>query len=599
MYYFKRTLWGLTMIVKFIPKKGGGSCQATMRYLLGANNDREQATVLRGDPKLTQYLADSLDFKHGYTVGVLSFKERDLQDDLKNAIMDDFERTLFCGMDKEQYNICWIQHQDKDRLELNFVIPKVELRTGKNFNPYYDRIDRQRVNDFKTFTNAHYNLHDPDNPSNKQAISESMTLPKGKKAIADMIHQGVLASIESGAVASRQDVIDLLTSSGFDIARITDKSISIADPQGGRNLRLKGAIYEKEFAGISPRITAELTARATSYERELTERADTARKRLETAITERAEYNAKRYRGATARSHQDQRSVDYSADERLLRTNEQLSAGATHSPSASLDSQRERENTLLGAVQPTHHFGDRVRGRGVSDVVSHDVGNATNASLGGVYEPVFQDIQTAFGGLRQQEPPTNASLSGAKGQHDKAVTDHHRRLAEQAQRADNIIANSTSERTQRTDAGNQRTQQLQQASERHQQEATSTFGRLDEVGERFKNALADVERRTADLDRQAKSRHSQSNTVKHITSGDHRQAYKLIETVTGDCNELKQRIDRSRAEFLAMQLVYANTNQPLSMDDKQKIVDDMPVLQLAMTAKRLRRDKELNYAPSL
>ncbi|WP_169798155.1 hypothetical protein, partial [Moraxella oblonga] len=81
--------------------------------------------------------------------------------------------------------------------------------------------------------------------------------------------------------------------------------------------------------------------------------------------------------------------------------------------------------------------------------------------------------------------------------------------------------------------------------------------------------------------------------------GDHRQTYKLIETVTSDCNELKQRIDRSRAEFLAMQLMYANTNQPLSMDDKQKIVDDMPVLQLAMTAKRLRKDKELNYTPSL
>jgi hypothetical protein len=29
--------------------------------------------------------------------------------------MDSFERTLLPGLDKDQYSVLWVQHQDKDR----------------------------------------------------------------------------------------------------------------------------------------------------------------------------------------------------------------------------------------------------------------------------------------------------------------------------------------------------------------------------------------------------------------------------------------------------------------------------------------------------
>ena len=60
------------MIIRFLPNKGKGTCLATMNYLLGSKGDQEHAKVLQGDPKLTQQLADSLEFKHKYTVGVYS-----------------------------------------------------------------------------------------------------------------------------------------------------------------------------------------------------------------------------------------------------------------------------------------------------------------------------------------------------------------------------------------------------------------------------------------------------------------------------------------------------------------------------------------------
>ena len=43
---------------------------------LGKDRDREHAKILQGDPELTRQLADSLEFKNRYTVGVLSFEEK-------------------------------------------------------------------------------------------------------------------------------------------------------------------------------------------------------------------------------------------------------------------------------------------------------------------------------------------------------------------------------------------------------------------------------------------------------------------------------------------------------------------------------------------
>ena len=48
-------------------------------------------------------------------------------------------------------------------------------------NPYYDPIDRKRVNAFKDHTNAKYDLHDPNDPANRQPHTANMRLPKRKK----------------------------------------------------------------------------------------------------------------------------------------------------------------------------------------------------------------------------------------------------------------------------------------------------------------------------------------------------------------------------------------------------------------------------------
>ena len=285
------------MIVKFLPNKGNGTCLATMNYLLGKHGNREHAKVLQGDPKLTQQLADSLEFKHKYTVGVLSFEESNLDDRQKREIMADFEKALLCGLKQDQYNICWIEHRDKGRLELNFVIPKIELITGKALNPYFDSVDRKRVNAFKDHTNAKYDLHDPNDPANRQPLTTKYNLPKDKKALQKAITGYLMNEMGQGRVIDRQGVLNAIQSDlGLSVARITPNSISISDPtnENGRNIRLKGEIYADNFR-FSQDYSAENERASQNYRTNRTKRIDDTRTILTAEIERKRAFNIKLY----------------------------------------------------------------------------------------------------------------------------------------------------------------------------------------------------------------------------------------------------------------------------------------------------------------
>ncbi|MGS6280293.1 plasmid mobilization relaxase MbeA, partial [Enterobacter intestinihominis] len=56
--------------------------------------------------------------------------------------------------------------------------------------------------------------------------------------------RGILTLVSSGELKSLHDFSETLYGAVFDVGPTTKSSISIADPDGGRNIRLKGAIYE-------------------------------------------------------------------------------------------------------------------------------------------------------------------------------------------------------------------------------------------------------------------------------------------------------------------------------------------------------------------
>ena len=243
------------MIVDFF-RHGTGLSKGCLDYLLGEDREREHAQVLSGDVDLTAQLIDSSPFAKKYTSGCLSFYEHDLSDQDKQQIMQNFEQCIFPGLNPDQYQVLWVQHQDKvnqatgeTRLELNFVIPNVELSTGKRLQPFYAPVDLDRVDLFKQITNAEHRLYDPDDPNNQQLLINKKNLPKDVRDFKAQLHQRIYRAVANGEIADRQKLVEWLESNDVKVTRQTQKSISIENPYEGatRPIRLNGEVYEQGF----------------------------------------------------------------------------------------------------------------------------------------------------------------------------------------------------------------------------------------------------------------------------------------------------------------------------------------------------------------
>ncbi|RTN44283.1 nuclease, partial [Enterobacter hormaechei] len=212
----------------------------------------------------------------------------------REKLMASFERVLMPGLDKDQYSVLWVEHTDKGRLELNFLIPNTELLTGKRLQPYFDRADRPRIDAWQTVVNGRLGLHDPNAPENRRALVTASALPETKQEAAQAITQGLLALASSGELKTRQDVTAALESAGFEVVRTTRSSISIADPDGGRNIRLKGAIYEQSF-NAGEGLGAEIESAAAAYRRDAESRIQRARAVCQSGTECKREENQRRH----------------------------------------------------------------------------------------------------------------------------------------------------------------------------------------------------------------------------------------------------------------------------------------------------------------
>ena len=74
--------------------------------------------------------------------------------------------------------------------------------------------------------------------STNESYAHQTTYQEPKRRIRSD-YKGLLGLAEQGALKSRSDVLEALKGAGFEIARTTPKSISIKNPDGGQNIRLK------------------------------------------------------------------------------------------------------------------------------------------------------------------------------------------------------------------------------------------------------------------------------------------------------------------------------------------------------------------------
>ncbi|MBW3034916.1 hypothetical protein JGX50_19825, partial [Acinetobacter baumannii] len=278
-------------------------------------------------------------------------------------IMQDFEQALFPGMDQSQYRVLWIEHQDKlneetgeRRLELNFLIPNVEILTGQRLQPYYDKADRPRIDLFKKITNYEYQLHDADDPLYRQAVTTAKNLPKTVNEIKETLDIEATRAVEGGLITDRQSMKKWLLDLGLEVTRETKKSLSIKNPnddEKARPIRLTGAIYEQDFrlTETSQQLTIAASER---YRRE-------AEQRNQSDIQRYAEYCAKRsteleqqyrqhqnvYTAETERSNER----DIAADRPDYSSNQEAAATRHDSPVARTTTADQTATSELAAVE--------------------------------------------------------------------------------------------------------------------------------------------------------------------------------------------------------------------------------------------------------
>lgn len=288
------------MMISF-GRHGTGSGLAAAEYMTQDNDhtgkERAGVSVLKGDPFLVADIADDLDFKHKYSSGVIAWaaEENPTAEEVEE-VLTDFEKLSFAGLSADQYSWAAVQHvEDDGSKHVHFMIARVDLESGKAFNPAppghrddYDAL-RDKFNHDKGWAR-------PDDPSRSRLSQDGhLSLLDESKNPKKQITDFLTNRIEEGKINNRDDIRLSLAELG-EITREGDNYISVKPEGFNRALRLKGAIYEREFTRKSI-IEAESQSGSRSERGGNIdqERASEARQRLQSAIEKRTGYNGERY----------------------------------------------------------------------------------------------------------------------------------------------------------------------------------------------------------------------------------------------------------------------------------------------------------------
>uniref|UniRef100_UPI0005349D7E relaxase/mobilization nuclease domain-containing protein n=1 Tax=Helicobacter pylori TaxID=210 RepID=UPI0005349D7E len=242
------------MLVKFWGiNQGGGDGDGSVNYLLNERVKQGTAKVLKGDVNLTKSLLLSLTQKHKACVGCLSFEELNIDESLKYELMESFENALLTESMQNRYNILWVEHTDKGRLELNFVIPRIDLITQKAFTPYYHSADITRIDIWKDYINLKHVFTNPKDLEKQHNIQQHQTKnPQNKELLATYEKLDKLIQDNLGKLFnSRDDIINFLKDNQCEVTRQGKDYISVKLPNEPKAKRLKGFYYHETFRTIA------------------------------------------------------------------------------------------------------------------------------------------------------------------------------------------------------------------------------------------------------------------------------------------------------------------------------------------------------------
>ena len=251
------------MIHVRMPHGQGNALQAA-RYLMSEQDHAGKTrsappVVLDGDPLLVAALANQTHRAHKYACGCLSFRDSERPTALQQReIMRDFERTFLPGLQKGQhYAIAWVAHEDKNNLELNYLLATTELTSGKQLNPFPPGDVQHEFNDAWVQNMNHvlgYEQVVADPFKVMRSRFESQVLPL-KDATAQICRQASShreirnelqslfgTAIAQGQLNSRQELIEHLGEMGT-VTRAGQDYVSFLPTGEQKAIRLKGPMF--------------------------------------------------------------------------------------------------------------------------------------------------------------------------------------------------------------------------------------------------------------------------------------------------------------------------------------------------------------------
>ena len=183
-------------------KKNQRSVKNSLDYLLRTKKPEEQKFVEvlsqtnRSDiENFNEYIKEK-NFKNPFITGVLSFEEKDIDPELKTKIMNEFEEMMFAGIEPENRPpVIWIQHKDKNRLELNYTTFN-SLMNKKHFQCYYHLSDKKLFNSFCEKINYENNISsvlDVKEHKERNTLVNTLNtkIPADKKAIVEKLQEDI------------------------------------------------------------------------------------------------------------------------------------------------------------------------------------------------------------------------------------------------------------------------------------------------------------------------------------------------------------------------------------------------------------------------
>lgn len=258
------------MMIKFL-KHGIGSATHAAQYVLSDTDHlgalREGVKTLRGNAAIFTAIADSCGFKQRYTSGVIAFapedepSEKDIED-----VLDSFEELAFAGLEKEDYHLFAVQHDEPDGSKhVHILIPRVHLGTKKSLNiapPNHSSV----FYPWRDWWNEKKSWASPKDPRrrrrigktkdgfllDKQKVKMGLELEKDER---EFIVDAIEKAIRAGKVKDRSGVEhflknEFLTEDIGIVSRVVRNSISVRLYKNevlGKPMRLTGAFFDADF----------------------------------------------------------------------------------------------------------------------------------------------------------------------------------------------------------------------------------------------------------------------------------------------------------------------------------------------------------------